>query len=733
MLRHREDTARVPVTSQETCRYQGPHNTFAGRSGRQRAAGVCPYAYGLFLLRKGEAFSLVSLRLHTRRAAGLIVAGLMCCAPALQGQQDSSRTTLRDTTRTYLLSGVTVTSQRIPRPALTAPAFIQVLSRREIDATGGSSLATVLNAANGIFVKDYGGPSSLKTISQRGLGTEHTLLLLNGLPINSMHNGGFDLGLLPASEIGGVEIVQGGQSALQGAHAIAGVVNVLTREMEEGTSIEAGLTTGSFGYRQYRVALGDGASPFRWRASTSREESVGDFPFEFRNGPSTFQLARQNADFSADRLSVTGTGPIGSNVGISAFAAVLSAERGVPGVVAGPYSTSSGRQTDRSLILQASVTHAIASSVSWETRIQGQYAYQRYRDPGLVIGFNPVDNYTVVRDIRLESHAAIEASDALRLYCGADLALVTGDGNSYREMARRNAWGIAVAGEYLFAGSRDALHVLLFPALRYDQVSAVVDAWSPQLGILVHYPLPMPVFANASVRFRAMASRNFRAPTFNELYYAGGGGIGNPDLRPERSVGYEAGIGWSGTWLGEHQVDVIGSVTEMTDRIVWVAASGGNVTPRNKRNVDGRGVEITYAFATQGVRVGVNYARRRTLKMSEDFPGDPYTHVPLIYSPEETAGIHASVTANPGIGHLDVIEISGSYAFVGHRYTTEDAVGFLPSYHVVACGIGVGVSWGGAHAHVRLRVDNVLDAAYEVMAGYPMPPRSYQLSCELAL
>ena len=45
-------------------------------------------------------------------------------------------------------------------------------------------------------MKDYGGPSGLKTISQRGLGTEHTLLLLNGLPVNSMHNGGFDLGLL---------------------------------------------------------------------------------------------------------------------------------------------------------------------------------------------------------------------------------------------------------------------------------------------------------------------------------------------------------------------------------------------------------------------------------------------------------------------------------------------------------------------------------------------------------
>jgi vitamin B12 transporter len=694
----------------------------------------CARARGLFLLRKGEAFSLVLLLLlHRLRAAALFAVCILSSASPLKAQQDSSRVQPRDTTRTYQLSGVTVTSQRIPRPVLTAPAFIQVLSRREIDATGGPSLATILGAANGIFVKDYGGPSSLKTISQRGLGTEHTLLLLNGLPLNSMHNGGFDLGLLPASEIGGVEVVQGGQSALQGAHAIAGVVNVLTREMDDGTSIEGGFTTGSFGYRQYRIAAGDGGSQFHWRASASREESDGDYPFELENGPTTFHLVRQNADFSADRLSITGGGPIGSNVRISAFGAVLGAERGVPGVVTGPYTAAAGRQTDRSIILQGSVIDAILPTVTWETRVQGQYAYQRYRDPGLVIGFIPVDNYTVVRDMRVESHVALEASDALRLYGGVDFAAVAGEGNSYKETARRNAWGVALAGELLLAGSRDACHMLLFPAIRYDQVSAMLDAWSPQLGMLMHYPIGMPVFTNASVRFRALASRNFRAPTFNELYYAGGGGIGNPDLRAERSVGYEAGLGWSGTWLGEHRLDIIGSVTEMTDRVVWVAASGGNVTPRNKRKVDGRGVEITYAFASRDVHLGLNYARRRTLKMSEDFPGDPYTHVSLIYSPDETAGVHAGWEFDPGITHVETLDISCGYSFVGYRYITEDAVDFLPSYHIVSTGVGMGLSWGGVRTHLRVRVDNLLDASYQVMAGYPMPPRSLQFSCEVSL
>ena len=260
-----------------------------------------------------------------------------------------------------------------------------------------------------------------------------------------------------------------------------------------------------------------------------------------------------------------------------------------------------------------------------------------------------------------------------------------------------------------------------------------LDAWSPQVGLFVNTPITMPfLFRDASLRMRAMASRNFRAPTFNEMFYAGGGGTGNPDLRPERSVAYEIGLGWSGRWLGEHHLDVTGFVIGMTDRIVWVPAPGGNVTPRNLRTVDARGIELSYALIAGDLHITANYARRRTLKMSEDYPGDPNTHVQVIYAPQETAGMQGSWLVDPGIAHVDALELFAGYLFIGHRYITEDDHDFLPGYQVLSGGCGVHVSGADVRVHVRVQVDNVMDVAYEVMAGYPMPPRTARLSVDVS-
>jgi vitamin B12 transporter len=683
---------------------------------------------------KGEAFSLI-LRAPYRclPVILLVVTFAALRVPALS-QQDSTRRAPQDSLlRTYLLNEVIVTTQRIPRPALTSPAFTNVLSRRDIDASGGTSLASVLGPAEGLFLKDYGGPSGLKTISQRGLGTEHTLLLLNGMPVNSVHNGGFDLGLLSSYDIGRIEVVHGGQSALHGANAVAGVVNVLTRTMDEGETIAGGMTVGPFGYRHYHAAAGNAMLPSTWRVSIAREQSTENFPFVFRNGPQSLTLVRQNADVAANRLSASFTAPLSPRLHLSSFVALLDAERGVPGIVVGPFSSSKARQADRTGLLQATVTATPSSIVTWETRVQGQYGYQRYRDPDLMIGFAPVDNYLTSREIHIESHAGIEAGGGLRLYVGGDLALIRAEGNTYRDEVSRTRWGVALAGEQRLLGVQDAFHVSLFPAIRYDRASAIMDAWSPQLGLFVNIPVEMPfLFSDAALRMRAMASRNFRAPTFNEMFYAGGGGIGNPYLRPERSGAYEVGLGWSGKWLGEHHLEITGFVIGMKDRIVWVSAPGGNVTPRNLRTVDARGIELSYVLITGDLRFTVHYARRRTEKMSEDYPGDPNTHVQVIYTPQETAGMQGSWSVDPGIPHITAIDFFGGYGFIGHRYITEDNHDFLPGYQVFSAGCGVHVSGEHVQVHLRLQVENMLDVMYEVMAGYPMPPRTARLSVDVS-
>jgi vitamin B12 transporter len=88
----------------------------------------------------------------------------------------------------------------------------------------------VLRSSEGIFLKDYGPTASLKTISLRGMAAEHILVLYDGTRLNNFQNGLVDFSLLPMNNIDRIEIVRGGNSALYGADAIGGIINIISSQ-----------------------------------------------------------------------------------------------------------------------------------------------------------------------------------------------------------------------------------------------------------------------------------------------------------------------------------------------------------------------------------------------------------------------------------------------------------------------------------------------------------------------
>ncbi|MEK9137776.1 MAG: TonB-dependent receptor plug domain-containing protein, partial [Bacteroidota bacterium] len=208
---------------------------------------------------------------------------------------------LRNTgpSRTYDLQEVVVTASRIPQTASFSPYSISVLSRDDVRSSNATSLAQVLSPVSGVFIKDYGATSGLKTISQRGLGSEHTLILLNGSRISSFQNGLVDLGLVPVDEIESVEIVRGGQSASYGADAVAGLINVITKPVSSQNTVSAMTSVGSFGYKRYHVSGSVASGLDGIRVSYGEERSDEDFTFRFHNGPLSSTLDRRNADLIA--------------------------------------------------------------------------------------------------------------------------------------------------------------------------------------------------------------------------------------------------------------------------------------------------------------------------------------------------------------------------------------------------------------------------------------------------
>ena len=288
--------------------------------------------------------------------------------------------------RTYPLPEVVVTSARIQQTSSYSPSSVTVFTRNEIESMNATSLAQVVSAAAGIFIKDYGSISGLKTISQRGLGTEHTLILFNGLRMSSLQNGLVDLGMLPIDNIESVEIVRGGQSASYGADAVAGLINVVTRPEHGRSGIQAMSSIGSFGYRRYQVSGNLSSNNDAMRLSYGEEKSVEDFPFQFHNGPLLAILNRHNSDLFARHAGLSGALGIGEVTRLSLFASTYFSERGVPGAVVSQFSTARAQQTDKDHILQTSLSSDISENARLGIAVQFHSAYERYEDPGLNIG-----------------------------------------------------------------------------------------------------------------------------------------------------------------------------------------------------------------------------------------------------------------------------------------------------------------------------------------------------------
>jgi outer membrane cobalamin receptor len=628
---------------------------------------------------------------------------------------------------------VVVTALRYGPRVSSSPSRVTVLSEEAIQLSGASSLAGLLLMVPGIFVKDYGGSSGLKTVGQRGLGAEHTLILLNGLRISSFQNGLADLGLIAAETVSGIEVLHGGHSAAHGSEAMGGVVNIRTQPQREPHALQVKSSFGSFGYQKIGAQGG-----LRWaggevRLGLAEERSREDFPFIFRNGENVDTLRRTNADLKSSTGTVQAFLDLGTRTRLTSLARVYVSERGVPGPVLSPASSSEARQDDADHLAQCMIESDISPEVTATVSGQVHYFYQRYQDPELNIGQSEgLDTWFRNVDLRISPAIGWVPDGDLKLQFGGEAAKTIGYGTSLKDdVIRWQGSGFFVA-DFKPADARGIIpSISLIPSLRFDSFTSSTPSWSSHVGLVAAFEqLSGDHFVPT---FRASVGRNFRVPTFNELYYNGGGGLGNPNLRPEHSTTWEVGAGVSAESFGHQQVQLSWFMSDMTDRIVWVSSGGIGVTPRNIHQVISQGIEATWQWVLSGenIRVKGDYAYvSSTIASNKD---DPVRAVgnQLVYVPLHTARVDMSWLFPVEIAGLSTIGGSIAWQFVGMRYTTPDNVGYLPSYSLLNAGLKINAAAGPLAVNTGVDVDNILNEEYQVILGYPMQQRSVRVTVGL--
>ena len=183
------------------------------------------------------------------------------------------------------LAPVVVTGTRTERALDDVPVRVEVVSREEITRTHARTLKEALENVPGLQLREVHGKSGFE-LSLQGLTSDQVLVLIDGLPISASTGSTVDLSQYLVSDVARIEVVKGASSAQYGSSAMGGVVNVITRPIEQGFGGSATVDVGSYGSqndngrntsannRHGRFNLGGGGET--WRLALSGDSMDGD-------------------------------------------------------------------------------------------------------------------------------------------------------------------------------------------------------------------------------------------------------------------------------------------------------------------------------------------------------------------------------------------------------------------------------------------------------------------------
>ena len=146
---------------------------------------------------------------------------------------------------------VVVTASKIPMFIKEVPVRTEVITRKELEDKGASNLYEALDGLPGIRVEQQCAFCNFSMVRLQGLGPDHVQVMIDGQPVYSGLASVYGLQQVPTENIKQIEIVKGAGSALYGAKAIAGVINIITREAGKEPSLRLSSRSGSYNTNEY--------------------------------------------------------------------------------------------------------------------------------------------------------------------------------------------------------------------------------------------------------------------------------------------------------------------------------------------------------------------------------------------------------------------------------------------------------------------------------------------------
>ena len=634
----------------------------------------------------------------------LVVVFAWCLFPVLALSQES----LTDTVKTYKAEEVVVTATRSSISENDAPSPTEVLGTSEIQSANGTTIADALQTYTGVLLREYGGGESLATVSLRGSASEHVLVLIDGNRFTGFQNGLVDFSLLPLDNVSRIEVLHGGASALYGADAVGGVINIITRPVGNDLHVTADGSVGSYGFQRYSTRAQGGYDGFGIVAGYSNERSAGNFPFTFqRPSASDTSINRQDADYRKDELYFNGKVKTDERSSLDFSVQDVSADHGSPGPIYTESDFSRARENDKDVNVHLGYRDDRISGMELSLSTGYQYGFETYIDPAYLIN-SYYKNLLV--SVNPQVQAIVSPDD--RIIVGGEFVQGILEGNDFGPRIQRTQTSAYLSNEYAVEVPRAMFDRLsFFQTLRYDHFSDVGHALTPKIGFNVR------VFREGDLRLRASYGQSYRAPSFNDLYYVP---FNNPALQPEHSQSFDVGIlGSAGLW-GIHSFELTYFHADTRDRIVTDPIT---FIPVNVGRTVSQGIESSYRgeLVNDAIEIILSYTYTDARKRNSASPTDSTFDKQLLFIPQNL--FKAALAF-----HFQPVTMNVFRLFTGVRQVNEGNTGPLPAFSLTNANVTASLPFGPWNVSAKIEADNIFNVQYQVYPAYPMPGRTYNLN-----
>ena len=576
--------------------------------------------------------------------------------------------------QTTTLETITVTSATKSEQKLKdVTANVDVITAEDIESRKFKTVAEALQTIAGIQVSQSGGIGQQTSLFLRGMGSDKTLVLIDGIRYNDPSGNGANFEHLMINDIERIEVIKGAQSSIWGADASAGVINIITKSAKDGTHGNATIEYGRYNSKTAKANISHKNENFDAKFGAMIVDTDG-----FSAMTPKGEKAKKYEDDGYKNRNINLK--LGYNLDeqnrVSTSYELIDTKTDIDGYDSSYNPDPNNKDIAKTKTHLANLTYENRNDIAL-TKVYTNYSdFKRTYTDGTSKYKGTIKEYGV--------NTSIDYLNSSNLTLGADYKKFENKANIDKEY---NNKGIFISNTNKFFDDK----TIFTQALRYDRYSDFENKTTGKIGIKQYIVDELNISSNYGT--------GYNIPTTFQLYDTSYG-MGNENLNPEKTKSYDIGIEYKGFSITYFN-------TKVNNLIVAPASVYENVEGDSKF----KGIEVAYKnYVTEDIFLNLNYTRLSAKnKDKEEFGRRPKDKVGFGVDYYGLKDFH--------------FNINGEY--IGTRYEKDDEKGAKTgNYTIWNAVVDYDIS---KNFSTYIKLDNIFNKDYQIVDGYATSQRAAYL------